>query len=177
MVAKKQGVDIAAAIDKAVFPGMEGGPHNNVTAAKALAFWEALAPSFRKYAAQIVKNANALASEFIARKFVLSTGGTDTHLMLLDVRPFGLDGRAAEERLEAAGITANRNSLPGDDKPLRPSGVRIGTPSVTSRSMKEREMKMIASFFERLFVAHEDPRRVLRDVNALCRQFPLPYKQ
>ncbi len=175
-VAKKAGVDIAAAIDKAVFPGMQGGPHNNVTAAKAVAFWEALSPGFRKYAAQIVKNAKALAAEFVAKKFILSTGGTDTHLLLLDVRPFGLDGRAAEERLEAAGITANRNSLPGDEKPLRPSGVRIGTPSVTTRGMKEREMKLVASYFERLFVAHEDPKRVLRDVNALCKKFPLPYR-
>lgn len=175
-IAKKQGVDIALAIDKAVFPGMQGGPHNNVTAAKAVAFWEALSPAFRKYAAQIVKNAKALAAEFIAKKFVLSTGGTDTHLMLLDVRPFGLDGRAAEERLEAAGITANRNSLPGDDKPLRPSGIRIGTPGVTTRGMKEREMKMIASYFERLLVTNEDPKRVLKDVVSLCKRFPLPYK-
>ncbi len=175
-VAKRRGVDIAAVIDKAVFPGMQGGPHNNVTAAKAVAFWEALSPNFRKYAGQVVKNAKALAAEFLARKFVLSTGGTDTHLMLLDVRPFGIDGRVAEERLEAAGITANRNSLPGDDKPFRPSGVRIGTPSVTTRGMKEREMKMIASFFERLFVAHEDPKRIAKDVSILCKRFPLPYR-
>jgi glycine hydroxymethyltransferase len=163
-------------IDRAVFPGFQGGPHNNVTAAKARAFFEALQPSFRKYQEQIVKNAGRLAEELLARGFKLLGEGTETHLMLLDVRPWGLDGRGAEEILEAAGITANRNSLPGDDKPLRPSGVRLGTPATTTRGMKEKEMKKIAEFFERLFVHKEDPKLVRREVETLCRKFPLPYK-
>lgn len=175
-IAKKFGVDLAVAIDKAVFPGMQGGPHNNVTAAKALAFWEAIQPTFRRYQAQIVKNAVALAKDLMARKFILATGGTETHLLLLDARPFGLDGRGVEEKLELAGITANRNSLAGDEKPLRPSGVRLGTPSVTTRGMKEREMKIVASFFERLLLKQEDSKKVGKDVAALCRKFPLAYK-
>ncbi|MBI2604376.1 MAG: serine hydroxymethyltransferase, partial [Candidatus Harrisonbacteria bacterium] len=168
--------NLSAKIDKAVFPGLQGGPHNNVTAAKAVAFFEALQPSFKKYQQQIVKNAKALAKEFIARGFPLLSGGTDTHLMLLDMRRFNIDGKSAEERLELAGIVANRNSLPGDDKPLKPSGVRVGTPPVTTRGMKEKEMFRIAEFFERLFVRGENPASVKKDVEKLCKKFPLPYK-
>ncbi len=167
---------ITEKIDKAVFPGFQGGPHNNVTAAKAQAFFEALQPSFKKYQEQIVKNAARLAEELISRGFKLLGEGTETHLMLLDVRPFGLDGRGAEEILEAAGITANRNSLPGDEKPLRPSGVRLGTPATTTRGMKEKEMRFIADFFQRLFIEKEEPKFVRRDVEALCKKFPLEYK-
>ncbi|MDO8585159.1 MAG: serine hydroxymethyltransferase [bacterium] len=168
--------NLSAKIDKAVFPGLQGGPHNNVTAAKAVAFFEALQPSFKTYQKQIVKNAKALAAEFIARGFPLLSGGTDTHLMLLDMRRFNIDGKMAEERLELAGIVANRNSLPGDEKPLKPSGVRVGTPPVTTRGMKEKEMKRIAEFFERLFVRGEDPASVKKDVEKLCKKFPLPYR-
>ncbi len=162
-------------IDKAVFPGFQGGPHNNVTAAKAVAFFEAMQPAFKSYQKQIIKNARSLAVELTKRGFKLLGGGTETHLMLLDARPLGLDGRGAEEMLERAGITANRNSLPGDDKPLRPSGVRLGTPAVTTRGMKEKEMTRIAEFFERILIKKENPARVRRDVEALCKRFPLPY--
>lgn len=168
--------NLSAKIDKAVFPGLQGGPHNNVTAAKAVAFFEAMQPSFRAYQKQIAKNAKALAKELIARGFPLLSGGTDTHLMLLDMRRFNIDGKAAEERLETAGIIANRNSLPGDDKPLKPSGVRVGTPPVTTRGMKEKEMARIAEFFERLFVRGENPAAVKKDVEKLCKRFPLAYR-
>lgn len=168
--------NLSAKIDKAVFPGLQGGPHNNVTAAKAVAFFEAMQPSFRVYQKQIAKNAKALAKELIARGFPLLSGGTDTHLMLLDMRRFNIDGKMAEERLELAGIVANRNSLPGDDKPLKPSGVRVGTPPVTTRGMKEKEMARIAEFFERLFVRGEDPASVKKDVERLCKKFPLSYE-
>lgn len=174
-IAGRANVDIAGAIDKAVFPGLQGGPHNNVTAAKAVAFFEAMQPSFRAYQKQIVKNAKMLARELIARGFPLLSGGTDTHLMLLDMRRFNIDGRTAEERLEAAGIIANRNSLPGDEKPLRPSGIRVGTPSVTTRGMKEKAMMHIAEFFERLFIHAENPTSVKKDVERLCKKFPLRY--
>ncbi len=170
-IANRLGVDIVAAVDKAVFPGMQGGPHNNETAAKAVAFLEARSVGFKKYQKQIVKNAKAFAAELIARGFKLLTDGTDNHLMLVDFRKFGIDGRMAEEILEKAGMTANRNSLPGDEKPLRPSGVRVGTPAVTTRGMKEREMKLIAAFFERLFVRKEEPIAVKKDVEKLCRRF------
>lgn len=162
-------------IDKAVFPGFQGGPHNNVTAAKARAFFEAMQPSFKSYQKQIIRNAKMLTDELIKRGFKILGGGTETHLMLLDVRVLGIDGREAETVLESAGITANRNSLPGDDKPLRPSGVRLGVPAVTTRGMKEKEMKIIAGFFERLFLLKEDPKKIRRDAEAMCRKFPLAY--
>ncbi len=164
-------------IDKAVFPGMQGGPHNNVTAAKAVAFFEALGPEFREYQKQVVENARVLAEELVAQGFSLLTSGTDTHLMLLDMRKFGVDGKSAEMILEKAGIMANRNSLPGDEKPLKPSGVRLGTPAVTTRGMKEAEMKLIASFFARLFIQKEDPQSVRGDAETLCARFPLFYKE
>ncbi len=170
---KKDARELPAKIDKAVFPGMQGGPHNNETAGKAVAFLEAQSAGFKKYQKQIVKNASALAGELMARGFKLLTNGTDNHLMLLDMRKFEIDGRMAEEILETAGITANRNSLPEDEKPLRPSGVRLGTPAITTRGMKEREMKMVASFFERLFVKKEGPLTVKQDVESLCKKFPL----
>ncbi len=172
---RKDERDLPSKIDKAVFPGLQGGPHNNVTAAKAQAFLEASSPEFKNYAMQIVRNAKALAGELIKNGFVLLGGGTDNHLMLLDARPLGLDGRKVEEILEAGGITANRNSLPGDEKPLKPSGVRIGTPAVTTRGMKEVEMAVVASFFKRLLVDKEDPQKVGGEVGELCKKFPLPY--
>ncbi len=137
--------EISSKIDKAVFPGMQGGPHNNVTAAKAAAFQEALKPTFKTYAHQIVKNARALAEELKKLGFTLVSGGTDTHLILVDMRCFGLDGSEAEKRLEKANIIANRNSVPDDTSPFRPSGVRLGTPALTTRGMKEPEMKQLAN--------------------------------
>ncbi len=159
-------------IDKAVFPGAQGGPHNNITAAKAAAFFEALQPSFKKYQQQIIKNAKALAVALKAKGFDLVTDGTDNHLLLLDLRQNGLDGKTAEQLLEKSGITANRNSIPGDDKPMNPSGLRIGTPAVTSRGMKEKEMEMIAALITRALLNKEN---VAKKSAALAKRFPLEY--
>jgi len=161
--------EISEKIDKSVFPGLQGGPHNNVTAATAVALFEAAKPEFRIYAKQIVKNAKALADEMKKLGFELVTGGTDTHLILVDVRNFGVDGLEAEKRLEKAGIVANRNSVPGDTSPFKPSGVRFGTPSVTTRGMKEREMKKIANL---IYEALKNKKGVNVQVVKLCKKFP-----
>jgi len=168
-IAKRNKVDIPSAIDKAVFPGLQGGPHDNVTAAKAQAFYEALKPEFRTYATQIVKNAKALAKALKAKGFDLVSGGTDTHLILMDVRGMGVDGMEAERRLEKAGIIANRNSVPGDPSPFKPSGVRLGTPSLTSRGMKEKEMEEVASL---IYEAIKGKKEIKTKVLKLCKKFP-----
>lgn len=166
-------LSIAEAIDRAVFPGMQGGPHNNVTAAKALMFFEAQQPKFKSYQKQILKNAQALAAGLSEEGFELITGGTDNHLMLVDLRSVGLDGQTGEKILEKNGITANRNTIPGDVSALKPSGLRLGTPAITTRGMKEKEMRLIAELMRRSLVEKEN---VSREVIALCRKFPLPYK-
>ncbi len=169
LIAKKNKIDIAAAIDKAIIPGLQGGPHNNVTAAMAMTFLEASKPEFKAYANQIVKNAKVLADELKRLGFNLVGGGTETHLILADVRNFGLDGSDAEKRLERVGIIANRNSVPGDLSPFSPSGIRMGTPALTSRGMKEREMKLVAQLIYR---AIRNERGVKAAVLKLCRRFP-----
>jgi len=134
-------------IDAAVFPGLQGGPHDNSNAAKAVAFKEALHPSFSEYAHQIVRNARALADELMAQGIKLVTDGTDNHLCLIDLRPLKLEGQGKEVQvaLDEAAITTNRNTVPFEPvSPFNPSGVRIGTPAVTTRGMRESEMKMIA---------------------------------
>jgi glycine hydroxymethyltransferase len=138
--------NIPTLIDRAVFPGTQGGPHMHVIAAKAVAFGEALKPEFKEYAAQVVKNATALATALQAGGLKLVSGGTSNHLILADVHSsFGIDGKEAQERLEVAGITANANSIPNDSlPPYRPSGLRLGTPAVTTRGLKEGDMKEIA---------------------------------
>lgn len=139
--------NIPTLIDRAVFPGTQGGPHMHAIAAKAVAFGEALRPEFREYAAQIVKNAAVLAEELKKGGLKLISGGTSNHLILADVHgSFGIDGKEAQERLEAAGITANANSIPNDTlPPYRPSGLRLGTPAITTRGMKEGDMVDIAA--------------------------------
>lgn len=137
--------ELAEKIDRAVFPGMQGGPHNNVTAAIAAMFGEALKPSFKIYQRQIVKNAKALARALTKRGYRIITGGTDNHLFLIDVKgSVGIGGFEAEQRLEKVGIIANRNSIPGDLSPFRPSGLRLGAPAMTTRGMKERDMILTA---------------------------------
>ena len=168
-VAKKNKVNLPSAIDKAVFPGLQGGPHDNVTAAKAQAFFEVLKPEFKVYANQIAKNAKALAKALISKGFNLVSGGTDTHLILVDVRSMGVDGMAAERRLEKAGIIANRNSVPGDPSPFKPSGVRLGTPSLTTRGMKEKDMRLVANLIYR---AIKGEKNVREEVLKLCKRFP-----
>lgn len=147
---------INEAIDKAIFPGLQGGPHNNQTAAIAQSFYENLKPSFKKYGDQIIKNAKALEIELKNKGFKLVTGGTDNHLLLIDLRNFEISGKDAEDILEKNSIIANRNSVPGDKSPFNPSGIRLGTPSVTTRGMKEKDMIKIANFIYKAVVLKED---------------------
>lgn len=163
---------LSEAINKSVFPGLQGGPHNNVIAATAIMFFEAAKPSFKKYQEQIINNARALAKALIKNGFELMTGGTDNHLMLVNVREVGVEGLEAEKILEANGIIANRNTIPGDASPFKPSGVRMGTPAVTTRGMKEKEMKTIAELITRCLIKKEN---VAKEVVSLCKKFPLPY--
>jgi glycine/serine hydroxymethyltransferase len=167
--------ELITQIDKAVFPGLQGGPHNNITAAKALAFYLDKKPGFKTYSKQIIKNAKILAGELKRNGFTLLTGGTDNHLMLIDLRPLGLGGKEAENILESAGILANRNSLPSDSKPFNPSGIRLGTPAITTRGFKEKEMKQIAIWFKQLLIERQNPSKIAKEIVLLCKRFPLPY--
>ena len=169
----------ATAIDKAVFPGLQGGPLEHVIAAKAVAFREAADPSFRDYAAQIVRNASALAAALVGEGFRLVSGGTDNHLMLVDLRPFDaeLTGKEAQTVLDQAGITLNRNTIPDDPRsPFVTSGLRIGTPAVTTQGMGEAEMALIAGLIARALSGRADDAElaaVRDDVATLCSKFPL----
>jgi glycine hydroxymethyltransferase len=164
-------------IDRSVFPGVQGGPLMHIIAAKAVCFKEALAPSFRQYQQQIVKNAAHLAGALSAAGYRLVSGGTDNHLMLVDVFARGLTGKAAEAALGRAGITVNKNTIPFDtNSPMVGSGIRIGTPAVTTRGMREAEMDAIADLIGRVLAAPDDEtslQAVRADVEALCRKFPL----
>jgi glycine hydroxymethyltransferase len=168
----------AAAIDKAVFPGWQGGPLEHVIAGKAVAFFEAQQPEFTEYAQQIVKNASALAAALVQQGFRLVSGGTDIHLMVVDLRPFDaeLTGKEAQAVLDEGGVTLNKNSIPDDPRsPFVTSGVRIGTPSVTTQGMKEPQMVQIAALIARILRHRNDPAAVAAakaDVAALCAQFP-----
>ena len=166
-------------IDRAVFPGTQGGPHMHTIAAKAVAFGEALRPEFTEYAQQIVKNAAVLADELKRGGLKLVTGGTSNHLVLADVYgSFGIDGKAAQERLEASGITTNANAIPNDTlPPFRPSGLRLGTPAVTTRGMTETDIKQIAEWIITAITA-DDPSvhtKLKQKTGALAKSFPLPY--
>jgi glycine hydroxymethyltransferase len=166
----------AAAINKAIFPGIQGGPLMHIIAAKAVSFKEALEPSFKEYQAQILKNAGVLAEEMVKKGFRLVSGGTDNHLMLVDLTPKGITGRDAEVALDKVGITVNKNGIPFDTKkPTVTSGIRIGTPAVTTRGMKERDMKVIASLIDRTLshVGDEaEQARVAAEVKELTAKFP-----
>jgi glycine hydroxymethyltransferase len=172
--------DLASAIDKAVFPGLQGGPLEHVIAAKAVAFREAAQPEFRDYAAQIVRNAQALAAGLAGEGFRIVSGGTDNHLMLVDLRPFDaeLTGKVAQEALDNAGITLNKNQIPGDPRsPFVTSGLRIGTPAVTTAGMGEAEMAHIAQLIGRVLRRPDDAAEataVRDDVGLLCSKFT-PY--
>ncbi len=167
----------ATQIDKAVFPGMQGGPLMHVVAAKAVCFKEALSPQFQAYAARIVENARALGAEFVRRDYHVVSGGTDNHLVLLDVRSKRLTGRKAEQALGAAHIVVNRNMIPFDlEKPLTTSGVRIGTPALTTRGMGPAEMRTIGGWIDTVLSAPEDAataERVRGQVRELCASFPI----
>jgi glycine hydroxymethyltransferase len=171
---------LAQAIDKAVFPGLQGGPLEHVIAAKAVCFHEAGQPEFAEYAAQVVRNARALAGALAQEGFRVVSGGTDNHLVLVDLRTFAPDltGKAAQEALDRAGITLNRNQIPGDGRsPFVTSGLRIGTPAVTTAGMGEPEMAQIAQLIGRVLAApHDDARlrAVSGEVATLCSKF-VPY--
>ena len=167
--------EISQKIDKAVFPGLQGGPHQNTIAAIALTFKIASSKKFKKIQEQIVKNAQVLAKELKKYKFHLVSGGTDNHLILIDLKNKNISGKEAEKILEQAGILANRNSVPGDKKPFSPSGIRLGTPSVTFRGLKEKEMIKIARFIYELIDKKEKPQKIRKEVLLLCKKFPLKY--
>jgi len=169
--------DLGSAIDKTVFPGMQGGPLVHIIAAKAVCFQEAMQPQFREYARQIVSNAKFLADELSSLGFRVISGGTDTHLMLVDVFAKGMLGSEAEKALGEAGITVNKNAIPFDtNPPLKPSGIRIGTPALTTRGMKEPEMRQIGRWIaEALLQRHEAAvlEKIRRQVLDLTEAFPL----
>ena len=163
------------AIDKALFPGTQGGPLMHVIAAKAVCFGEALKPEFKEYQKQIVKNAKVLSEELVKLGFNLVSGGTDNHLMLIDLRNKGITGKELEERLDDVGITTNKNSVPFDtEKPMITSGIRIGTPAATTRGFKEEEMVKIAHLINMTVENYEDKKEEIRaEVAAICAKFPL----
>lgn len=168
----------ADAIDRAVFPALQGGPHNHTTAAIGVALREASTEDFRAYAEQVVRNARALAGELLERGFKLISGGTDNHLILIDLTNKGIFGKKGAQALDKAGIVTNYNAIPNDPrKPFSPSGIRLGTPSVTSRGMGEGEMRQIASWIDEVVASPGDESvldRVANQVRELCQAFPAP---
>lgn len=165
-------------IDRAVFPGLQGGPHNHTTAGIAVAAKEAMAPAFKAYAGRVVENAKVLAEALASRGFRLVTGGTDNHLVLVDLTPKNITGKVAAKALDRAGIVGNYNSIPFDPrKPFDPSGFRIGTPAVTSRGMGKDEMLKLAAWMDQVVAAPDDEKlleRVAAEVKELCKGFPPP---
>jgi len=168
----------AAAVDKALFPGIQGGPLMHIVAAKAVCFAEALHPDFRTYAEQIVANARTLADALLAGGLRLVSGGTDNHLMMCDVTAVGLSGKIAEHALDHAGITVNKNMIPWDTrKPMDPSGIRIGTAALTTRGMKADEMKQVAHWILQTLKVHDNPaalENIRQEIAQFARHFPVP---
>jgi len=169
--------EFAAGIDRSVFPGQQGGPLMHIVAAKAVAFKEALEPEFATYAAQVVTNAKVLAEALAAKGYRIISGGTDTHLMLVDVFEKGILGSEAEHALGSAGITVNKNAIPYDQNPpMKPSGIRIGTPALTTRGMKEPEMKLVAGWIAQALENHTNTgklEQIRHEVAELAERFPL----
>jgi glycine hydroxymethyltransferase len=168
----------AEAIDKAVFPGLQGGPHNHTTAAIAVALKEASTNDFKTYARNVVSNAKTLAAELIAHGFSLVSGGTDNHLILIDLTNKKVIGKKGSKALETAGIVLNYNTVPYDPrKPFSPSGLRLGTPAVTSRGMGDAEMRQIAAWMDQAIASAGDEAklgRIAGEVTEMCRKFPAP---
>lgn len=176
---KKTLENIPTLIDRAVFPGVQGGPHEHTIAAKAVAFGEALKPGFKVYTRQIINNAAALAEAMTKQGFYLVTGGTSNHLILADVqRSFGIDGKIVEEALDKIGLTLNKNMIADDPlPPYRPSGIRLGTPAITTRGLKEKDMEKIAKWMKQAIDNREDPAKLNKlreEVKQFALQFPLP---
>ena len=165
----------AQQIDKAIFPGTQGGPLEHIIAAKAVAFGEAMTEDFQNYQRKIVQNAKVLCEALQKEGFRIVSGGTDNHLMLIDLRPFGVTGKEMEKRLDEVRITANKNAIPNDpEKPFVTSGIRVGTPAVTTRGFGEREMLMIAKWMKAVATDFENSRaQILSEVDALCKQYPI----
>jgi len=170
--------NIPTLVDRAIIPGLQGGPHNHQTAAIAVALKEALRPEFKEYAKQVVKNAKTLAEELLSKGYNLVTGGTETHLLLINLGNKNITGKIAETALGKAGITVNKNTIPHDPrKPFDPSGIRLGTPALTSRGMKEQEMKVIAGYIDRAIMNTADENelnKIHKEVKEMCKSFPLP---
>jgi glycine hydroxymethyltransferase len=173
--------DLSKAINRSVFPGGQGGPLMHIIAAKAVGFGENLKPAFREYARQIVKNARALAEALQSRGYRLTSGGTDNHLMLVDLRAKSgqLTGAEAEKALEAAGIIANKNGVPNDPRPPKvTSGLRLGTPAVTTRGLREQDLATVAGFIDRAVALNDDPQGlagIRAEVAEFCKKFPMPH--
>jgi glycine hydroxymethyltransferase len=167
--------DLAKKVDRAIFPGFQGGPHMHQVAAIAVCLKEASTPAFKKYAHQIVKNAKALAKELKKHEFNLVSDGTDNHLILVDLRSKNITGPEAQDLLEAAGITINKNSIPYDPAPpFKPSGIRMGTPAITTRGMKEKEMKIISGWINEVISNPKSVKKVRAEIAKFCKKFPLP---
>ncbi|OGG87311.1 serine hydroxymethyltransferase [Candidatus Kuenenbacteria bacterium RIFCSPHIGHO2_02_FULL_39_13] len=168
----------AKQIDRSVFPGMQGGPHDHITAAKAVAFGEALKPSFKKYAAQIIKNCQTLAAELQKLGYQIISGGSDNHLIVVNLANQGLTGREAEKALEQVGISVNRSTIPNDpNPPMNPSGIRLGTPALTSRGMGISEVKKIAQLINWTIKNRGNKsqlKKIKSQITSLCKKFPVP---
>ena len=169
--------EIAKKIDKTIFPGIQGGPLVHIIAAKAVAFKEALGPEYKKYQEQVAKNAKILSEELVKGGLRIVSGGTDNHLMLVDLRPMGVTGKLAEEKLEEAGITCNKHAIPNDpEKPFVTSGIRLGTPAITARGFKEEETKQVAQFILTVLENINDSEKITQvkeQVLKLTEKFPL----
>jgi glycine hydroxymethyltransferase len=172
------GEEHAKAIDKSIFPGFQGGPLMHVIAAKAVAFGEALQPEFRSYAQAVIDNAQTMATELAVMGLPIVSGGTDNHLMLVDVGALGLSGKRAEHLLETVGITCNKNTIPGDTRPpTQASGIRLGSPAITTRGFGADECRAIATMIASVLHAPEDAvlhARIADEARHLATQFPLP---
>ncbi len=170
---------LAQKIDSAVFPGMQGGPHMNAVAGIAVTLKLAAEPAFRAYAAQVIRNARVLADELLSQGCTLITGGTENHLIVINtVQSFEIDGRVAETALDLAGLTVNKQVIPDDPRPpLKPSGIRLGTPALTTRGMKEPQMKQVAAWMVQALRASADEKKlrgIHDEVKVLCKEFPVP---
>src|SRR3989338_3493816 len=178
MVTKKgieKDSDLPKKIDKAVFPGLQGGPHENAIAGIAVCLKEAGTPAFKIYARQVVKNAKVLGEELKKYGFNLISGGTDNHLLLIDLRNKNITGAEAQDLLESVGISTNRNSIPYDPAgPFKPSGIRMGTPAITTRGMKEKEMKKIAGWINEVILNPKSVKKINAEIKTFCKKFPLP---
>ena len=184
ILARNQEIDIngkkqslADRLDFFLFPGIQGGPLMHIIAAKAVAFLEALKPAFKRYQQQVLLNARTLAAEFLRLGYQLVTGGTDNHLLLMDLTNTGLTGQEAEKALDQAGITVNKNRIPFDQRPAKiTSGIRLGSPALTTRGMKEPEMRQVAEFIHQVLSAPSDQARLQRlqgEIKEFCHSFPL----